>query len=138
MQLDRRSMIQEKVYQIVANTCCVDLEEIKPHSQVQADLGAESFDFLELNFKLERTFSIKVATEELWTNYPFNRYDSQMVRSGQLTPQAIGILRDNYPWAAIPDDLQFDNFPQIFTVDWIIGYVEYKLATKETATKNHE
>src|ERR1041384_1550330 len=54
---------QQEIYSKVSATLVealnVDEEEIKPTSTLQGDLGAESIDFLDIVFRLEREFGIK-------------------------------------------------------------------------------
>ena len=39
----------------------IDEELIKPESVLTRDLGAESLDFLDINYRLEQTFGLKMA-----------------------------------------------------------------------------
>ena len=61
---------QEEIYQKVSATLVealnVDEDEIKPTSTLQGDLGAESIDFLDIVFRLEREFGIKIPRGELF------------------------------------------------------------------------
>ena len=61
---------QEEIYSKVSATLVealnVDEEEIKPTSTLQGDLGAESIDFLDIVFRLEREFAIKIPRGELF------------------------------------------------------------------------
>ena len=67
---------QDEIYSKVADTLVealnVDEEEIKPTSTLQGDLGAESIDFLDIVFRLEREFAIKIPRNELFPEAIFN------------------------------------------------------------------
>ena len=57
---------QEEIYQKVSATLIealnVDEDEIKPTATLQGDLGAESIDFLDIVFRLERAFGVARKT----------------------------------------------------------------------------
>ena len=58
--------ILEKVKESVVEALGVDEEEVKPDSVLFDDLGAESLDLLDIVFRLEKSFGIKIPREELF------------------------------------------------------------------------
>jgi acyl carrier protein len=52
--------IMERVRQCFADALGLDLDEVQPDSKVIGDLGAESLDFLDIAFRLERAFEIRI------------------------------------------------------------------------------
>ncbi len=74
---------QEEIYSKVSATLVealnVDEEEIKPTATLQGDLGAESIDFLDIVFRLEREFGIKIPRGELFPESIFQG-DPEFVR----------------------------------------------------------
>ena len=48
------------VASIIADALSCELDEVKPSASLIDDLGAESIDFLDLVFRLERAFKIKI------------------------------------------------------------------------------
>ena len=59
--------ILEKVRSIVAEQLSVDSAEVKPESNFQNDLGADSLDTVELVMALEEAFDIEIPDEEAET-----------------------------------------------------------------------
>jgi acyl carrier protein len=121
----------------VAEALNVDVEEIKPGSTLQGDLGAESIDFLDIVFRLERAFDIQIPQQELFPEAIF-RDAPESVKDGRLTPEGLEVLRARMPLA---DFAQFEKNPVIkdisdlFTVQLITTYVQNKL---EASHQNKE
>src|SRR5260370_14593962 len=59
-----REDIHQKIAVALAESLNVEPEKIKPQANLQADLGAESIDLLEIIFRLEKEFGIKIRDEE--------------------------------------------------------------------------
>ena len=124
---------QEEIYSKVSATLVealnVDEEEIKPTSTLQGDLGAESIDFLDIVFRLEREFGIKIPRGELFPESIFQG-DPEFVQNGRVTPKGLEELRARMPFA---DLSQFEQNPEVghlsdlFTVDLIARYIQGKL-----------
>jgi acyl carrier protein len=127
---------QEEIYQKVSATLVealnVEEEEISPTSTLQGDLGAESIDFLDIVFRLEREFGIKIPRNELFPESIFQG-DPDFVMNGKVTQKGLDELRQKMPFADIS---KFEKNPELtaisdlFTVDMITKYIEGKLVTK--------
>src|ERR1700722_12943848 len=127
---------QEEIYQKVSATLVealnVEEEEISPASTLQGDLGAESIDFLDIVFRLEREFGIKIPRNELFPESIFQG-DPDFVQNGKVTEKGLRELREKMPFADIG---KFEKNPELtaisdlFTVEMITKYIEGKLATK--------
>ena len=125
---------KDEVYKKVSTTLVealnVDEEEVKPGSTLQGDLGAESIDFLDIVFRLEREFGIKIPRGELFPESIFQG-DPDMVQGGRVTAKGLEELRVKMPYA---DLSEFEQNPEIakvsdlFTVDLITRYVQGKIA----------
>ena len=125
---------QEEIYSKVSATLMealnVDEEEIKPTSTLQGDLGAESIDFLDIVFRLEREFAIKIPRGELFPESIFQG-DPEFVQNGKVTDRGLAELRARMPYA---DLSKFEKNPEVraisdlFTVDMITRYIQGKLA----------
>ncbi|MDL1951620.1 acyl carrier protein, partial [Acidobacteria bacterium ACD] len=61
-----RTRIQETVVGIVADALDRKAGEVRPDSSLVDDLGAESIDFLDIVFRLEGAFDLKIPEEEIW------------------------------------------------------------------------
>src|SRR5262245_60044664 len=130
-------MTQEAIYQKVSNTLVealnVDEEEIQPTSTLQGDLGAESIDFLDIVFRLEREFGIKIPRGELFPESIFQG-DPELVQSGKVTDKGMEELRSKMPFADLSrfeQNREVSQISDLFTVDLIARYVEGKLAVSK-------
>src|SRR5438309_9029333 len=126
-------MTSDAIYQKVSTTLVealnVDEEEIQPTSTLQGDLGAESIDFLDIVFRLEREFGIKIPRGELFPESIFSG-DPDFVQDGKVTPKGLDELRQRMPFA---DLSRFEANPEVsgisdlFTVEMITRYIQCKL-----------
>jgi acyl carrier protein len=130
---------QEEIYSKVSATLVealnVDEEEIKPTSTLQGDLGAESIDFLDIVFRLEREFGIKIPRGELFPESIFQG-DPEFVQNGRVTAKGLAELKARMPFA---DLAKFEANPELsgisdlFTVEMITRYIQGKLISPNGA-----
>ena len=66
----------------------VEREDIKPSATLQGDLGAESIDFLDIVFRMEQEFRIKIHRGELFPDHFFER-DFVIVQDGRVTDEGL-------------------------------------------------
>ena len=121
--------IYGKVAHVLVEALSVDEEDIKPTATLQGDLGAESIDFLDIVFRLEREFGIKIPRGELFPESVFQG-DPDLVRDGRVTDQGMGELRARMPYAdlrAFDQDRRLTAVSDLFTVGLVTRYVEWKL-----------
>src|SRR6201987_3105568 len=107
----------------------VDEAEIKPPSTLQGDRGAESIDFLDIVFRLEREFGIKIPRGELFPESIFQG-DPDMVQDGKLTSKGLAELKARMPYADLTrfeQNPDFEGLRDLFTVDLISRYIQAKL-----------
>ena len=123
-----RDEIYKKVQAVLVDALGVDEEEVKPESVIRDDLGAESIDFLDIMFRLEKAFGIKIPRGEM---IPENlQNDPNIVQSGMITPAGIAMLKEKMPhsnFSEFEKDPKLDNMSKLFTVDAIVNYVQQKL-----------
>ena len=124
---------QEEIYAKVSATLVdalnVDEADVKPTSTLQGDLGAESIDFLDIVFRLEREFGIKIPRGELFPESVFQG-SPEFVRDGRVTDQGMAELRSRMPYADLDifaHDRRLTTVPDLFTVDLVTRYVAWKL-----------
>ena len=130
--------IYSKVTQVLVEALNVEEEEITPAATLQGDLGAESIDMLDIVFRLEREFGIRVPRGELFPESVFQG-DPDFVRDGRVTEQGMGELRSRMPYAdlsAFDQDRRLTAVPDLFTVGLVVRYVEWKLAKRVEAGTN--
>lgn len=124
-----RDEVFAKVRDVLSDALGVDDEEVAPEATLQGDLGAESIDFLDIVFRLEKAFSIKIPKGELFPDDILN--NPEYVDGDKMTPAGLERLKAAMPHANFE---QFEaepivsKMPDLFTVDTIVNYVETKLA----------
>ena len=121
--------IFSKVQQVMVDALGVDDDEVTPEATLIGDLGAESIDFLDIVFRLEKAFDIKIPRGEL---FPENlaAADSGFIEDGKLTEAGLTELRTRMPHADVSkleEDPQVENIPDLFTVDMICKFINSKV-----------
>ena len=126
--------VTQEIYVKVARTLTeslnVEEDELKPTSTLQGDLGAESIDFLDIVFRLERDFGIKIPRGELFPESIFQGAP-EFVQESRVTDQGMVELRSRMPFAdleAFDKDRRLSAVSELFTVNLIARYVEWKLS----------
>lgn len=117
-----------KVRGVLTDALGVDDDEVSPEATLQGDLGAESIDFLDIVFRLEKAFSIKIPKGELFPDDIISNPD--YVDGDKMTAAGLQRLKTAMPHA---DFSKFEKtplvskMPELFTVKTIVNYVENKL-----------
>jgi acyl carrier protein len=129
--MPEREEILSKVTTSLVDALGVDEEEVSLEASLTEDLGAESIDFLDIVFRLEKTFGIKIPRGDL---FPENLLSSpEYVKDGKLTEGGLTVLREKMPYA---DLNQFRQNPlvselgRLFTVGMIVNYVADRLKSQ--------
>ncbi|MHC4184919.1 MAG: acyl carrier protein [Planctomycetota bacterium] len=107
----------------------MDDDEVKPEATLMADLGAESIDFLDIVFRLEKAFETKIPREELFPAENLMN-DPEFVNNGKLTETGMAQLKSKMPhtdFAAFESDPDINKLGDLFTVDAIVNYLDGKL-----------
>ncbi len=121
--------IFSKVSAVLMESLNVDKDAITPTSTLHHDLGAESIDFLDIVFRLEREFSIKIPRGELFPESIF-RGDPEFVQNGKVTEKGLAELHARLPFADLGNfekDPLVGAIPDLFTAGLIARYVERKI-----------
>lgn len=122
--------IFEKVREVLVDALGVDDDEVTQEATLIGDLGAESIDFLDIVFRLEKAFDIKIPRGEL---FPENlaAADSGFIQDGKVTPAGLEELRKRMPHANIDGlaaDPKVENIPDLFTVGMICKFIGGKVS----------
>lgn len=129
MAISQDEVFQE-VRDVLIDALGVDDDEVTTKATLMGDLGAESIDFLDIVFRLEKAFGIKIPREELFPGEGLMN-NPELINNGKLTEKGLTELREKMPHT---DLAEFENDPDInkladlFTVGAIVNYVEAKLA----------
>ncbi len=124
-----REQIFEKVRECLSGALGIEPEEIRSESSLVRDLGAESIDFIDIIFRVEKTFDIKIPSGELFPTNLFN--DPQVVQAGRVTPEGLKLLRERLPLLNLTEfakDPQVAKLADYFTVQMVLDYVQERLA----------
>jgi len=127
--MQSREEIFKKVRETLVDALGVDDDEVTPAATLIGDLGAESIDFLDIVFRLEKNFDIKIPRGEL---FPENiaSADSGFVAGGKITEHGLAELRTRMPHANIDKfaaDPRVERMSDLFTVDMICKFLAAKL-----------
>lgn len=129
MSMWSQAEIYQRVSAVLVDALNVEYEEIKPTAMLQGELGAESIDFLDIIFRLEREFRIKLSRGEIFPETGFLA-DPDYAQHGKLTPWGLEELRKRMPFANFN---KFEKNPEIsairdlWTVEYVTKCVESKL-----------
>jgi acyl carrier protein len=121
--------IFSKVQEALVDALGVEEEEVKPEATLQGDLDAESIDFLDIVFRLEKAFGIKIERGELFPEDILT--DPDFVADGKVNAAGIAKLRERMPFA---DLSKFEANPVVqnlgkqLTVADMCNFVKYKLS----------
>jgi len=118
------------VTNVLVQALGIDEDEIKPSATLQGDLGAESIDFLDIVFRLEREFAIKIPRGELFPEQFFEN-NTGILADGRVTDEGLARLRAHIPYAdlaTLERDRRLSKMADLFTVDLLASYVTWKLA----------
>ena len=129
-----RDEVFTKVRDVLVEALGVDEDEVTEQVTLQGDLDAESIDFLDIVFRLEKTFSIKIPRGELFPDDILSNPD--YVEGGVLTSAGLAKLKECMPHADFSEFEQrpeVAKMPDLFTVRTLINYVESKLNSQSAA-----
>lgn len=120
--------IYDKVRSTLVDALGVDEEDVTRDATLRNDLGAESIDLLDIVFRLERNFGIKIPRGEL---FPENVSDPDLTENGRLTEKGLAELKQRMPYADLSDfekDPDVEKILDLYTVDTLVNYVADKLS----------
>ena len=121
--------VQARVTRVLVESLGVEEDDVIPAASLQGDLGAESIDFLDIMFRLEREFSIKIERNELFPD-PISPDDPILARDGRLTDEGLTALRVRMPYANFRDlefDRQLNRIDDLITVELLTSFIMWKL-----------
>jgi acyl carrier protein len=132
-----RDEVYKKVQGVLVDALGVDVEEVTPTATLREDLGAESIDFLDIVFRLEKAFTtdpakpFKIPRGELFPDdLQALMADEKYVKDGKITPEGLAELKKRMPFS---DFTEFDKNPtmetasSLLTVDTVVKYMQSKV-----------
>lgn len=124
-----RDEVFEKIKEELIDALGVDDDEIETTSTLMGDLGAESIDFLDIIFRLEKAFDIKIPREEIFPDESLLS-DPEVVSDSKLTDKGLAMLKERMPHLELGDfeqDPDINKVGDLITVDAIVNYVERRV-----------
>lgn len=121
--------IYEGVRSIVIDALVAEEEDVTPKARLTDDLGAESIDYLDIFFHVEKMFGVRIEANEQTVNSVL--HDEKYVREGMITDEGIEELRRRLPevdLAPLDESRDVRRFPSVFTVQGIVNLVKARLA----------
>src|SRR5271165_1928361 len=132
-----REEIYAKVQGVLVDALGVDPDEVTPKAKLREDLGAESIDFLDIVFRLEKAFTVdpakpfKIPRGELFPDdLPNLMNDERYVKDGKITAEGLAELKRRMPYS---DFSEFEKNPTVetasslLTVETVVNYMQSKL-----------
>ena len=124
-----RDQIFQEVQEVLIDALGVDDDEVTHEATLMGDLGAESIDFLDIVFRLEKAFEIKISRGEL---FPIESMmnNPEFIKDGKITEMGLSEIKKRMPhtnFASFEKDPNVNKLGDLFTVDSIVNYVEGKL-----------
>src|SRR5271157_5050228 len=110
--------IYARITKVLVQALGVEEDDIKPSATLQGDLGAESIDFLDIVFRLEREFGIKIPRGELFPDSILGD-QADLVEEGRVTDRGMAELRSRMPYADLANferDRRLSAVADLFTV----------------------
>ena len=126
MPINQKGTTFDRVQQVLFETLGVEEDEVKGDATIVGDLGAESIDFLDLVFRLEKEFNIKIPRGDLFPENVLS--DPQSVSGGKITEAGLTELKRRMPWLDDRRLAKDQNVQNFLTVDGICAYIETKIA----------
>ena len=118
----------EKVKDALVDALGVDDDEVTAEATLVGDLGAESIDFLDIVFRLEKAFSIKIPKAEMFQENIVN--NAEYVEEGKLNATGLEAIKKAMPhldFSSFEQNPEVNRLTELFTVAAIVKYVKNKL-----------
>jgi len=128
MAMDRDQIFQE-VKDVLIDALGVDDDEVTADASLMGDLGAESIDFLDIVFRLQKSFNVDIPREELFPAEDVMN-NPEFVSDGKLTEKGLQQIKEKMPHMDLTEfekDPSVNKIGDLFTVDAVVTFVENKL-----------
>ena len=112
--------VYPKVREIIADVLVIKEDDVNLNRRLIADLGAESIDFLDLVFQLEKEFGIKIPRGQLEKNARGDLTEDEFEKGGVLTAEGLVALKSylsEVPAEYFKDNMKVNEIPMLFTVE---------------------
>ena len=119
--------LHDRVIAILAEALDVPPDEVRVHSSLIDDLGAESIDFLDIQFRIESAFGIEIPDDEMWAG-SFDRTDQASIDAGV---ERLRARMPDFRWDRLPATVTKQDLPSLITVQTVVDYLERRGVSKD-------
>lgn len=120
--------IFSRIQEVLVDALGVDEEDVTPDAKLVDDLGAESIDFLDISFRLEKAFEIKIEASEIFPQDVLE--NPEYVEEGKVTDAGMEELKKHLPHADLTEfeaSRQVEDFSSVFTVNTLVKFIASRL-----------
>src|SRR5215470_5411965 len=117
---DEIKAVFPKVAEIVADALGCEKDEVKPNASLIDDLGAESIDFLDIVFRLERGFKVKIPRGKIVEEARGDLTEAQFGTDGVVSDaglQRLKVFLNEVPAGRFTSPFKVADIPRLFTVE---------------------
>lgn len=126
-----RDQVFDEVRNIIVEALGVEEEQVNLNTRLIEELDAESLDFLDIVFRLERSFGIKIPRGETESKARGGLADEEFELDGMVSPAGLEALQRVMPEVDpiyFKEGLAVKDIPRLFTVETFYNIVLEKLA----------
>ncbi len=121
--------VLDDVRRMIAEVLELEFDEVAAPALFFDDLGGESLDLLELSFRFERHFGVRVRFNDLTANA------IELDEEGRLTPASLALLKSKFPFLKLEgfETRPLERKTDLLTIEAIAGFVQAALDSREAA-----
>ncbi len=122
----------DKVKDSLIEALGLDDDEVTPEATMVGDLGAESIDFLDIVFRLEKAFGIEIPRKELFPEDILT--NAEFVEGGKVTETGLNEIRARMPFidlSKFEENPVVQDFGNLLTVSDLCRYISGKVSATD-------
>jgi len=130
--------VDQKVLEVIARSMDRPVSEVTPGSSLEMDLGAQSLDYLDIAFSLEREFRIQFPRSDFFQRASDHFGEENLVKDGAITELGLKLLLAGMPELdpkQLKPGLRVDEVRRMFTVATFIRVTKQLLESKANADR---
>jgi acyl carrier protein len=121
-----------RVQAVIAESLAINKEQIKPEARLINDLGADSLDFLDMIFGLEKAFGLRLRDTKLDLLVRADFSQAQLTSDGYLASESLETLSESLPELKGIQKITLREVYSYITVNTLVRLVEEKLINAKT------
>ena len=122
----------DKVKDSLIEALGLDDDEVTPEATMVGDLGAESIDFLDIVFRLEKAFGIEIPRKELFPEDILT--NAEFVEGGKVTETGLNEIKTRMPFidlSKFEENPVVEDFGNLLTVSDLCRYISGKVGAAD-------